>query len=100
MSPQRYRWHRCRSRHLSGASFAQCAFPNWIPIRGNGQWVVLSRCLISSISLHGSKAAAVAELQRIDAEKCDMGCSLQHELGFIDLLQAQPDISPRPSEVA
>jgi hypothetical protein len=92
-STRTYRWHRCGRRHLSGRSFAECAFPIEYSCRGAGQWAVVSDCEARSVSLFQSSAAASHELGRIDGNTCGRNCTFRHELAHLDLVHQRGDVA-------
>lgn len=77
--------HRCRRRHRTHQTLAECCWPDAAWVVGDGPYAVLAHCDMLSVTLHDSRQAALATLARVDELRCCRTCEGRHELVVLSL---------------
>lgn len=93
-----YRKHDCAEHHRDAKSFCECSFETATSIAGQGQFVVLKRCVGKTLSLWPTYRQALDDKEDCDRNGCGPRCIGNHEVVFIDLMrqfERRPVVVPR-----
>lgn len=75
-----YRRHNCTRRHRTFGALARCIWPRAAWISGEGAFVVVAHCRVTTVTLHADVEAAQSALDTIDGGSCGGRCSRHHKL--------------------
>jgi hypothetical protein len=80
-----YRLHHCEQQHRSHLAMAGCIWKRAVWVHGEGQYALVARCQVLTVTLYPTPEAAGCALEFIDGIGCGHACTRRHEIVQLQL---------------